>query len=210
MEIEKVAAETPELIFKEYIDPATGLQPFQARKLGFALGLDGRRLAKAVQFMMALYAAFVATDASLVEINPLSSRRAGDLIALDAKINFDDNALYRHPDIRELRTSTRRTRSRSRPRSTAQLHQAGRQHRLHGQRRRAGDGHDGHHQAGRRRAGQLPRRGRRRQRRSRSRTRSGSSVRPERQGGARQHLRRHHAVRHAGRGPGGGGPASWR
>ena len=103
MEIEKVAAETPELIFKEHIHPATGLLPFQARKLGYALGLDEAQVAKASAFMMAIYAAFVATDASLVEINPLIVTASGDLMALDAKMNFDDSALYRHPEIRDLR-----------------------------------------------------------------------------------------------------------
>ena len=83
--------------------PALGLQPFQARQLAFSLGLKGDQVGKAVKTMMALYQAFVATDASLLEINPLIVTGAGDLLALDAKINFDDNALYRHPDIKELR-----------------------------------------------------------------------------------------------------------
>jgi succinyl-CoA synthetase beta subunit len=103
MEIEKVAAETPERIFKEFIDPAVGLQNFQAQKLAFALGLDAQQVRKAVKFMNALYAAFLSTDASLIEINPLIVTKSGDLLALDAKMNFDDNALYRHPDIHELR-----------------------------------------------------------------------------------------------------------
>ncbi len=103
VEIEKVAAETPERIFKAFIDPALGLQPFQARQLAFALGLSGDQVKKAVRTMTAIYKAFVATDASLCEINPLIVTGAGDLVALDAKLNFDDNALYRHADIRELR-----------------------------------------------------------------------------------------------------------
>ncbi len=103
VEIEKVAAETPELIFKEYIDPATGLIGFQTVKLGFHLGLDGAQVRKATSLMTSIYNTFVGTDASLVEINPLIVTKAGDLLALDAKMNFDDNALYRHPDIRELR-----------------------------------------------------------------------------------------------------------
>jgi succinyl-CoA synthetase beta subunit len=103
VEIEKVAAETPEKIFKAFIDPALGLQAFQARELAFSLGLKGQEVGKAVKMMMALYAAFVATDASLLEINPLVVTAAGDLLALDAKMNFDDNALYRHADIKELR-----------------------------------------------------------------------------------------------------------
>jgi succinyl-CoA synthetase beta subunit len=103
MEIEKVAAETPEKIFKEYIEPGVGLQNFQGQKLAFALNLEAPSVRKAVKMMTALYNAFVASDASLLEINPLIVTRAGDLLALDAKMNFDDNALYRHPDVAELR-----------------------------------------------------------------------------------------------------------
>ena len=103
VDIEAVAEKTPERIFREYVDPATGLVPFQTRKLAFALGLDGELAGKAGKLMSALYAAFVATDASLVEINPLVVTRNGELLALDAKMNFDDSALGRHPDIKELR-----------------------------------------------------------------------------------------------------------
>ena len=103
MEIEKVAAETPELIFKEYVNPATGLIGFQARKLAFKLGLQGDTLKQAVKFFMALYKAFQASDASLAEINPLLITKQGDVLALDAKMNFDDNALLRHPEIKEMR-----------------------------------------------------------------------------------------------------------
>jgi succinyl-CoA synthetase beta subunit len=103
VDIEEVAARTPEAIFKEYIQPGTGLVPFQARKLAFAMGLDGAQAVKFTKVVMSLYEAFVATDASLVEINPLVVTTGGDLLALDAKMTFDDNALYRHPDIREYR-----------------------------------------------------------------------------------------------------------
>ena len=103
MDIEEVAASTPEKIVKVYIEPGVGLVPFEARQLGFAIGLDGPQVNKFVKLTTALYDAFVATDASLVEINPLVVTAAGDLLALDAKMNFDDNALYRHPDIRDLR-----------------------------------------------------------------------------------------------------------
>ncbi len=103
MEIEKVAAETPELIFKEHIDPATGFQGFQARKLAFKLGLSGDTFKQAVKFLSALYKAFQSSDASLAEINPLLITKQGDVLALDAKMNFDDNALRRHPDIAEMR-----------------------------------------------------------------------------------------------------------
>ncbi len=103
VDIEEVAAKTPDRIHKEYIDTAVGLLSFQARKLAFAVGLGDTLVAKATKMMMALYTAFVATDASLLEINPLIVTKTGDLVALDAKMNFDDNALYRHGDIRELR-----------------------------------------------------------------------------------------------------------
>jgi succinyl-CoA synthetase beta subunit len=103
MEIEKVAAETPELIFKEYITPGLGFQPFQARKLAFQLGLEGNTFKQAVKFLMALYRAFESSDASLAEINPLLITAQGDVLALDAKMNFDDNALVRHPNIKEMR-----------------------------------------------------------------------------------------------------------
>jgi succinyl-CoA synthetase beta subunit len=103
VEIEKVAAETPELIFKEYINPATGFLAFQARNLAFKLGLAGDTFKQAVKFIMSLYRAFEATDASLAEINPLLVTKQGNVLALDAKMNFDDNALPRHPDIKEMR-----------------------------------------------------------------------------------------------------------
>jgi succinyl-CoA synthetase beta subunit len=103
VEIEKVAHETPERIFKEYVHPGAGLAPFQARKLAFALGLEGNQINQASKLTTALYDAFKATDASLIEINPLIVTEEGSLLALDAKMNFDDNALYRHPDIKEYR-----------------------------------------------------------------------------------------------------------
>ncbi len=103
VEIEKVAEESPEKIFKEYIDPLTGLVPYQARKIGFSLGLEGKVLQKSVKFMLALYNAFILCDCSLAEINPLVITTDGNVIALDAKINLDDNALFRHPDFMELR-----------------------------------------------------------------------------------------------------------
>ena len=103
MEIEKVAEETPHLIKKAYIDPAVGLQAFQARQLAFGIGVEPALVGKAVKLMMAIYETFVQTDASLVEINPLVTTADGQVLALDAKMNFDDNALYRHKDIAELR-----------------------------------------------------------------------------------------------------------
>ena len=103
MEIEQVAAENPDAILKEHIDPGMGLEPFQARKLAFKLGLKPQQIGEAVRFMTGLYRAFLETDASLMEINPFVSCSDGRLFALDAKINFDDNALFRHADERELR-----------------------------------------------------------------------------------------------------------
>ena len=106
MDIEQVAANTPEKILKQHIDPGMGLEPFQARKIAFALGLKPQQINPAVQFLTGLYRAFLETDASLVEINPFITCTDGRLFALDAKLNFDDNALFRHPDIRELRDIT--------------------------------------------------------------------------------------------------------
>jgi len=103
VEIEKVAEETPEKIFKAFIHPGIGLSAFQTRSLAFALGLEGGQIGAAGKMMSALYKAFVATDASLLEINPLIVTEDGSLLALDAKMNFDDNALFRHPEFKELR-----------------------------------------------------------------------------------------------------------
>jgi succinyl-CoA synthetase beta subunit len=103
VEIEKVAHETPDLIKKVFIDPSVGLQAFQARQLAFAIGLEPEYLGKAVKLMLAIYDAYIRTDASMVEINPLVTTADGNVLALDAKLGFDDNALFRHPDIKELR-----------------------------------------------------------------------------------------------------------
>jgi succinyl-CoA synthetase beta subunit len=103
MDIEEVAAHTPEKIFKETIDPAVGFRPFQARKLAFSLGLTPDLINQAAKFMQTLYTAYEQMDASLLEINPFLLTKDKRLIALDAKVNFDDNALYRHPDFLNLR-----------------------------------------------------------------------------------------------------------
>jgi len=103
MEIEQVAAQNPDAILKEYIVPGMGLESFQARKLAFGLGLAPEQINQAVQFMTALYVAFEVTDSSLAEINPFITTKDGRLFALDAKINLDDNALFRHKDLKELR-----------------------------------------------------------------------------------------------------------
>ncbi len=103
MEIEKVAAEHPELILKATVEPSVGLQAYQARELAFGLGLSGVQFKNAVSFLQKLYNAYVSSDASIAEINPLVVTKEGNVMALDAKMNFDDNALYRHPDILALR-----------------------------------------------------------------------------------------------------------
>jgi succinyl-CoA synthetase beta subunit len=103
MEIEQVAKENPGAILREHIHPAVGLQPYQARKIAFGLGLTGEQATGATPFFQALYRAFIDTDASMVEINPCVVTGDGKLVALDAKITFDDNALFRHKDLRELR-----------------------------------------------------------------------------------------------------------
>jgi len=106
MDIEQVAADNPDAILKQHIDPGMGLEPFQARKIAFALGLKGTQINPAVQFLTGLYKAFLDTDASLLEINPFITCTDGRLFALDAKINFDDNAISRHPELRDLRDIT--------------------------------------------------------------------------------------------------------
>ena len=103
VEIEEVAAKTPEKILKEYVDPAVGLIPFQARKLTFGLGIDKSLVNKAIKFMTGLYQAFVDSDCSMAEINPLVITKDGNIMALDAKMGFDDNGLFRHKDIHEMR-----------------------------------------------------------------------------------------------------------
>jgi succinyl-CoA synthetase beta subunit len=106
MEIEEVVAKDPKAIIREPVDPSLGMFPFQARKLAFALGLSGEAYKKALLFLPALFRAYIETDASLAEINPLVVTKSGDVLALDAKMNFDDNALFRHPEIKEMRDVT--------------------------------------------------------------------------------------------------------
>jgi succinyl-CoA synthetase beta subunit len=103
MDIEEVAEKAPEKIVRVHVDPGVGVVPFEARQLGFGIGLDGPQVNKFVRLVTSLYEAYLATDASLVEINPLVVTASGDLLALDAKMSFDDNALYRHPDLKEMR-----------------------------------------------------------------------------------------------------------
>jgi len=103
MEIEEVAAKAPEKILRLAIDPAMGMQSFHARRMAFGLGLEGKQIQAASKFMLGMYRAFTGLDASVIEINPLVVAGAGEVVALDAKVNFDDNALFRHKDIEEMR-----------------------------------------------------------------------------------------------------------
>ena len=103
MEIETVARDTPEKIIKVTVDPATGLMPYHARRIVYGLGLEGDLISPALKFIAAMYRAFIELDASIVEINPLVVTKGGDVVALDAKMNFDDNALFRHKEVEELR-----------------------------------------------------------------------------------------------------------
>ena len=105
-EIETVAAKTPEKIIRVAIDPATGLMPFHARRIAYGLGLEGDQVSPAIKFIAAMYRAFIELDASIVEINPLVVTKSGEVMALDAKMNFDDNALFRHKDVEALRDET--------------------------------------------------------------------------------------------------------
>ncbi|WP_436936955.1 ADP-forming succinate--CoA ligase subunit beta [Staphylococcus xylosus] len=102
-EIEEVAAETPEKIFKETIDPVVGLAPYQARRIAFNINIPKESINKAAKFLVSLYNVFIEKDCSIVEINPLVTTGEGEVLALDAKVNFDDNALFKHKDIQELR-----------------------------------------------------------------------------------------------------------
>ncbi len=106
MDIEEVAASEPEKILREYVDRRTGIISFQARKLAFGMGLPSASSGKFAKLLESLYRAFIETDASMIEINPLIVTKTGDILALDAKVSFDDNALYRHPDLKELRDAS--------------------------------------------------------------------------------------------------------
>jgi succinyl-CoA synthetase beta subunit len=106
MDIEEVAAETPEKIIKVFIDPITGLEPFHAREVAYGLNLKDDTAKQAAQLVTHLYRIFVDKDCSQIEINPLAVTKSGDVIALDAKLNFDDNALFRHPEVKALRDPT--------------------------------------------------------------------------------------------------------
>jgi len=158
MEIEQVAEENPDAIIKEHIDPA-GMAPFQARKIAFALGLQGRRSPMPSSSCW-VYRAFTETDASMLEINPLITTKDGRLFALDAKITFDDNALFRHADLKELRDITEEDPLEVEASKYSLNYIKLEAPSLHGERRWPRDGDDGHHQVRRRNAGEFSRRGR--------------------------------------------------
>ena len=150
VEIEEVAAKEPEKIIRVPIDPAAGIQPFQGRTMAFQLGLGGEHLRTAVAMMSGLYKLFIEKDCSLAEINPLVVTKDNKVVALDAKLNFDDNALFRHPDVMAMRDIDEEDplEVRAQEEEHPQLRQARRQHRLHRQRRWSGHGNDGRDQAG--------------------------------------------------------------
>ena len=159
MDIEEVAEKTPEKILKVLIDPTLGIRPYQARQVAFGLELKGDSFKQCVKLVTKLYAFFWAKDCSQVEVNPLVTTPDGDVLALDAKVNFDSNALFRHPGVVELRDLTEED-PKEVEASKFDLNYIalGRQRGLHGQRGRTGHGHHGHHQALRWFSRQFPRR----------------------------------------------------
>ena len=194
-------SKNPKSILRLSVDPALGMREFQARELAFALGLEASQVPEAARILTGAYRAFRELDATMVEINPLVVTRDGRLIALDTKMSFDDNALFRRPHISELRDKSQEdAREIARQRPRPRLCRPRRQHRLHGQRRRPRHGDAGHDQAERRRARQLPRHRRRREPRARAEGVCRGADGPQGRGGARQHLRRHQPLRLGGRG----------
>ena len=163
MEIEHVAETTPDKILRAAIDPAAGVSGFHARKLAFGLGLEGKQVAAFTRFVLAMYKAFTELDCAVVEVNPLVVTAAGEVVALDAKVSFDDNALYKHPQLETLRDEAEED-----PKELEAAKYSLNYVALDGtigcmvNGAGAGDGDDGHHQAVWRVAGQLPGRGRRR------------------------------------------------
>ena len=199
MDIEAVADETPEAIATLHVDPLIGFQPFEGRRLAFEAGVDADLVRPVGAFLERLYDAFVGEEATLVEVNPLIVTPERTLVALDAKVTLDGNSLYRHPENAELRDlSSEDPQERMAKERGPDLRQARRQHRHPRQRRRPGDVDARRRRAARRRAGELPRRRRRREGRGDHRGGRGDHLGPGRQGGAVQHLRRHHALRRGG------------
>ena len=148
VEIEKVAAETPEKIFKEHFDPAQGIESYQVRKLCQQLEITGKSVRAADKFFKSLCRLYADLDCSLMEINPLVISKTGELVALDSKINFDENAMFRHKDLAELRDLSEEEESEVRAADAGLSYvQIGRQHWMFGQRCGSGHEHHGHHQA---------------------------------------------------------------
>ena len=196
MDIEAVARDTPDKILTLALHPAAGLQDFQARKLGFGLGLNAAQQTELRDILRKLAALFHECDASLVEVNPLIVTKDGHVVALDGKINVDENALFRQKRLAEMRDTAQEDELERRgARARSELRLARRRHRVHGERRRACNGHDGLDQAARRRARKLSGRRRRRHGRARHRGVQDHPLEPQRAGHSRQYLRRHRALR---------------
>ena len=197
MDIEEVAHKTPEKIHTFQIEPAAGYSPYVGNEIAVALGAEGRRGQADRPGGQGLYEAFLAKDMSLLEINPLVVTKDGKIICLDAKINFDDNALYRHKDIQALRDLDEEDPGGSGSQQIRPLlHQARWRDRLHGEWRGPGHGDHGHHQALWQRARQLPGRGRRRLQGKGHGGLQDHRQRSQCEGHSGQHLRRHHEMRH--------------
>ncbi len=145
VEIEIVAAKSPEKIIREAVDPLAGLQPFQTRKLAKQLAFESSQLKSASKLFERLYHTFIAFDCSMVEVNPLVVTTKGEALALDAKFNFDDNALYRHPEIAALRDIAEEDPREVEASKRTELHRAGWEHRVPRERRWPSHGHNGHH-----------------------------------------------------------------
>ena len=165
MEIEQIAKDRPDSLITVVVEPAVGMQPFEAREIAFRLGLNIKQVQSAVQTILGSYRAFRDHDATMLEINPLVLTKDGRLVALDAKMSFDDNAMFRQRRIADMHDPRRRPARGTGGRTQPELRRPRRHHRLHRQRCRSGDGDDGHDQAFGRRAGELPGRRRRRLRR---------------------------------------------
>ena len=196
MDIEEVAESDPEAIARLHVDPLVGFQDFHGRRLAFEAGVDADVIRPVGAMLAKLYDAFVAEEAMLVEVNPLIVTGEREVMALDAKVTVDDNALFRQPEIAELRNpSAEDPQEQMAKRARHHLRQARRRHRHPRQRRRARDVDARRRRPGGRRARELPRRRRRREGRGDRRARRGAALRRQGQGRAVQHLRRHHPLR---------------
>ena len=200
MDIEAVAASTPEKIIKVFIDPLVGMKGYHANELAYGLNLTGDLVKQFAAMATKLYKLCVDYDCSLVEINPMVLTKDGRVIALDGKINFDDNAIYRHKDIQEYRDFDEEDPAEveASKYDLNYIKMPERQYRQHGKRRRPGHGDDGPHSAGGRGPGQLSGRRRRCERRTGGKRVPDHPCGPDCKGRAHQHFRRYPAVRQAG------------